>query len=277
MGFPRPAIPGGAGGAVGGQGYGVGPCGDSGALEFRHIVVSLKAFDLRTTWLANRPFSQERDYPLHLGITEAGLPPAGIARSALGLGTLLQEGLGDTIRVSLTGDPLLQVRVAREILASLEVNTAGLTLVTCPTCGRCEVDLAAIAGEVERRLRLRTGNPAGRAVVAGSGDGMRGEGPGEGAKRRWESGGEGNGRAVRGRKAGGDGAGERLVAARGSGSASDYRDFMLTSSFIHVRRHRVGDGAARGARGLRDGKAPEEARAARLSRAHHRARSVHAH
>ncbi len=71
----------------------------------------------------------------------------------MGLGTLLQEGLGDTIRVSLTGDPVLQVRVAREILASLEVNTAGLTLVTCPTCGRCEVDLAAIAGEVERRLR----------------------------------------------------------------------------------------------------------------------------
>ena len=104
-------------------------------LGFHDIVVSLKAFDLRTTWIANRRFSQERNYPLHLGITEAGRPPSGIARSALGLGTLLQEGLGDTIRVSLTGDPVLQVRIAREILSSLEINTKGLTLVTCPTCG----------------------------------------------------------------------------------------------------------------------------------------------
>ena len=115
--------------------------------------MSLKAFDLRTTWIANRRFSQERNYPLHLGITEAGRPPSGITRSALGLGTLLQEGLGDTIRVSLTGDPVLQVRIAREILSSLEINTKGLTLVTCPTCGRCEVDLAAMAGAVEERLR----------------------------------------------------------------------------------------------------------------------------
>ncbi len=122
-------------------------------LDFRDIVVSLKAFDLRTTWLANRRFSQERDYPLHLGITEAGLPPAGIARSAIGIASLLQEGLGDTIRVSLTGDPVLQVRVAREILASLEVNTAGITLVTCPTCGRCEVDLASIAQAVQEQLQ----------------------------------------------------------------------------------------------------------------------------
>lgn len=122
-------------------------------LEFRDIVVSLKAFDLRTTWLANRRFRRQRDYPLHVGITEAGLPPAGIARSAIGIGVLLREGIGDTIRVSLTGDPVLQVRIGREILSSLEINTTGITLVTCPTCGRCEVDLAGLARAAEAELR----------------------------------------------------------------------------------------------------------------------------
>lgn len=121
--------------------------------EFFDIVVSLKSFDLRTTWLANRRFRRERNYPLHLGITEAGLPPAGIARSALGIGLLLKEGIGDTIRVSLTGDPVLQVRVGREILQTLELNTAGIVLVTCPTCGRCEIDLAGLARSVEEQLR----------------------------------------------------------------------------------------------------------------------------
>lgn len=123
------------------------------SLDFTDVVVSLKAFDLRTTWLANRFFAEQTDYPIHLGITEAGLPPSGIARSALGIGTLLQEGIGDTIRVSLTGDPVLQVHVAREILSSLELNTSGITLVTCPTCGRCELDLAGLAQSVEERLR----------------------------------------------------------------------------------------------------------------------------
>jgi (E)-4-hydroxy-3-methylbut-2-enyl-diphosphate synthase len=130
--------------------------GHVGLLEesgFTDVVVSLKAFDLRTTWLANRQFRGERDYPIHLGVTEAGLPPSGIARSAIGIAALLREGIGDTIRVSLTGDPVLQVRVGREILSSLELSTAGITLVTCPTCGRCELDLAALARKVEVELR----------------------------------------------------------------------------------------------------------------------------
>jgi (E)-4-hydroxy-3-methylbut-2-enyl-diphosphate synthase len=122
-------------------------------LDFRDIVVSLKSFDLRTTWLANRRFREERDYPLHLGVTEAGLPPSGIARSALGIGLLLKEGIGDTIRVSLTGDTVLQVRVGREILAALELSTAGIVLVTCPTCGRCQLDLSGLARAAEERLR----------------------------------------------------------------------------------------------------------------------------
>ena len=122
-------------------------------IDFTDIVVSLKAFDLRTTWLANRQFRREREYPLHLGITEAGLPPSGIARSAIGIGALLKEGVGETIRVSLTGDPVLQVRVGREILAALELDTGGITIVTCPTCGRCEIDLAGLARSVEAQLR----------------------------------------------------------------------------------------------------------------------------
>jgi (E)-4-hydroxy-3-methylbut-2-enyl-diphosphate synthase len=122
-------------------------------LDFKDIVVSLKAFDLRTTWLANRGFRRQRDYPLHLGVTEAGLPPSGIARSAIGIGLLLKEGIGETIRVSLTGNPVLQVRVGREILSALELNTTGITLVTCPTCGRCELDLSGLARAAEERLR----------------------------------------------------------------------------------------------------------------------------
>lgn len=141
-------------------------------LGFRDIVVSLKAFDLRSTWLANKRFSRERDYPIHLGITEAGLPPAGIARSAIGIGLLLKEGIGDTIRVSLTGDPVLQVRVGREILQALELNTTGITLVTCPTCGRCEIDLPALARSVEEELRpvdteLRRAGRSFRVAVMG--------------------------------------------------------------------------------------------------------------
>jgi (E)-4-hydroxy-3-methylbut-2-enyl-diphosphate synthase len=141
-------------------------------LDFRDTVVSLKAFDLRTTWLANRRFREERDYPLHLGVTEAGLPPAGIARSAIGIAMLLKAGIGDTIRVSLTGDPVLQVRVGREILSSLELNTTGITLITCPTCGRCELDLPALARAAEARLRpvdqeLRRAGRALRVAVMG--------------------------------------------------------------------------------------------------------------
>jgi (E)-4-hydroxy-3-methylbut-2-enyl-diphosphate synthase len=122
-------------------------------LDFRDIVVSLKAFDLPTTWRANRRFRELRDYPLHLGITEAGLASAGSVRSAVGLGVMLHEGLGDTIRVSLTGDPERQVRVGREILKALELDTTGVTLVSCPTCGRCEVDLPRIASAVEEALQ----------------------------------------------------------------------------------------------------------------------------
>ncbi|MBN1485885.1 MAG: flavodoxin-dependent (E)-4-hydroxy-3-methylbut-2-enyl-diphosphate synthase [Chloroflexia bacterium] len=122
-------------------------------LDFEDIVVSLKAFDVPLTVTANRLLARQVPYPLHLGITEAGLPWAGTIRSAVGLGLLLFEGLGDTIRVSLTGDPVEEVRVAYEVLRALNLRQCGPTLISCPTCGRTEVDLPALARQVEERLQ----------------------------------------------------------------------------------------------------------------------------
>jgi len=121
-------------------------------LHFNDIVVSLKAFDVPTTLHANRLFNQQSNYPVHLGITEAGRPPAGLIRSSVGLGILLAEGIGDTLRVSLTADPLEEVRAGREILSALNLRQSGLVIVSCPTCGRCEVDLSALAMQAEEKL-----------------------------------------------------------------------------------------------------------------------------
>jgi (E)-4-hydroxy-3-methylbut-2-enyl-diphosphate synthase len=101
---------------------------------------------------ANRLFSEKFDYPLHLGITEAGTLMAGTIKSAAGIGILLSGGIGDTIRVSLTADPVEEVRVARTLLKSLGLKFGGVTLTSCPTCGRCSVAMIPIAERVERRL-----------------------------------------------------------------------------------------------------------------------------
>ncbi len=119
---------------------------------FRDVVLSLKASDVRTTVEAYRKVAAETDCPLHLGITEAGTARVGTIRSAVGLGILLAEGIGDTIRVSLTADPVEEVRVGFEILRALGLREQGVTVISCPTCGRAEVDLIPIAEEVERRL-----------------------------------------------------------------------------------------------------------------------------
>jgi (E)-4-hydroxy-3-methylbut-2-enyl-diphosphate synthase len=121
-------------------------------LGYDQIKVSLKASDIRRTVEAYRLLAAEVDYPLHIGITEAGTTWSGTIKSAAGLGTLLYEGLGDTLRVSLTGDPVEEVRVGWEILKSLELRERGPVFVSCPTCGRCQVDLIPVAEEVERRL-----------------------------------------------------------------------------------------------------------------------------
>lgn len=122
-------------------------------LGFRDIVVSIKASDVSRTIEANRLFARETDIPLHLGITEAGLPETGIVKSAVGIGALLASGIGDTIRVSLTGDPVVEVQAGKQILQALGVRVFGPELIACPMCGRCEVDLAALAAEVRERLK----------------------------------------------------------------------------------------------------------------------------
>lgn len=121
-------------------------------LDFFDIKVSLKANDVPLTIQAYRMISDQINYPLHLGITEAGTPRVGIVKSSVGIGTLLAEGIGDTIRVSLTADPLEEVRVARDILQSLGLRQFSPTLVSCPTCGRCNIDLITLANKVEERL-----------------------------------------------------------------------------------------------------------------------------
>lgn len=126
-----------------------------GVLErfgFEDIVLSLKAFDVPTMIRAYQLASERCDYPLHLGVTEAGLAWEGAIRSSVGIGALLAEGIGDTIRVSLTGDTIEEVRVGKEILGSLGLWQKPYTLVSCPTCGRCSIDLAGIAQQVKCRL-----------------------------------------------------------------------------------------------------------------------------
>ncbi len=119
---------------------------------FDKIVVSVKGSSVPATLRAYRMISDEIDYPLHLGITEAGPAWTGTIKSAVGIGTLLAEGIGDTIRVSLTADPVEEVKVAWEILKSLELRSRGIMLISCPTCARTRIDLMDIVGKIERRL-----------------------------------------------------------------------------------------------------------------------------
>lgn len=119
---------------------------------FEDTVISLKASDVVTTIRANLIMAERVDYPLHLGVTEAGTERRGTAKSAVGLGYLLGRGIGDTLRVSLTGDPVREVQAAYDILSAWGLRRRGLEIVSCPTCGRCSVDLVTIVEEVERRL-----------------------------------------------------------------------------------------------------------------------------
>lgn len=122
------------------------------AYGFDQIVVSLKASDVRLNYEAHCLVAEQMDYPLHIGITESGTVRGGKVKSAAGIGALLMAGIGDTMRVSLTGDPVEEVLFAKEILKALGMRESAINLVSCPTCGRTRVNLEAIAGEVERRL-----------------------------------------------------------------------------------------------------------------------------
>jgi (E)-4-hydroxy-3-methylbut-2-enyl-diphosphate synthase len=125
-------------------------------LDFHSIKVSLKASDVPRTVEAYRLLSKKSDRPLHVGVTEAGGLYSGVVKSALGIGTLLAEGIGDTIRVSLTRDPVEEVRVGYEILKSLEIRQHGPDIISCPTCGRCNIDLFGITESVEKALLLKS-------------------------------------------------------------------------------------------------------------------------
>ncbi len=119
-------------------------------LDFRDIIVSLKSSNVKLTVAAYRLLAEKCDYPFHLGITEAGTQFSGTIKSSVGLGMLLADGIGDTIRISLATDPAEEVRVGFEILKALEIRSRGPVVIACPTCGRLEVDLFKIAGEIER-------------------------------------------------------------------------------------------------------------------------------
>ena len=117
--------------------------------HFHDIIVSIKASDVPFSLEAYGLLSQAIDYPIHVGITEAGTVYSGTIKSAVGIGTILAAGIGDTLRVSLTGDPIEEIRAAKEILKSLGLRKFGIELISCPTCGRTQIDLISIANEVE--------------------------------------------------------------------------------------------------------------------------------
>jgi len=121
-------------------------------VNYHNVKFSIKSTDVINTIEANSLFSSKYDYPLHLGITEAGPPFSGIIKSSVGIGSLLFQGIGDTIRVSLTGDPVKEVKVGYEILKALYLRQRGPNLISCPTCGRCKVNLDKIVAKVEKQI-----------------------------------------------------------------------------------------------------------------------------
>ena len=129
------------------------------SLDFDLMKISLKSSNVKNTIRAYELLSERVDYPLHLGVTEAGTLIAGTVKSALGIGYLLAEGIGDTFRVSLTRDPVEEIRVAYEILRCLELRFRGPEIISCPTCGRCEIDLFSLVEQVERALSGMTASP----------------------------------------------------------------------------------------------------------------------
>ncbi len=120
-------------------------------LDFEDIKVSIKSSDVTTTIKAYRMLSEKVDYPLHLGITEAGTKYSGIIKSAVGIGSLLSENIGDTIRVSLTDHPREELKAGIEILKALGLRKKGIEVISCPTCGRCRIDLIGIVNEIQKK------------------------------------------------------------------------------------------------------------------------------
>jgi len=122
--------------------------------DFSDIIISVKSSDVQTMIRANRILAERTDYPLHLGVTEAGARARALIKSSIGVGTLLAEGIGDTVRVSLTDDPVREISAARAILDSLDLSEKrGMDIISCPTCGRTKIDLISLLSEFENRVR----------------------------------------------------------------------------------------------------------------------------
>ena len=128
-------------------------------MNYRKIVISLKASDVPTTIESYRLISKKVNYPLHIGVTETGPVRVGSIKSAVGVGALLALGIGDTLRISLTGDPVEEVKVGFEILKALNLREYGPILISCPVCGRCEIDLFGLVDKVEQALSGIKGSP----------------------------------------------------------------------------------------------------------------------
>lgn len=121
--------------------------------DFDDIVISMKSSDVKTNVEAYRIMAQKREYPLHLGVTEAGTMHMGLIKNAVGIGSLLLDGIGDTIRVSMTADPVEEIYAAYDILKAAGLSKGGVELVSCPTCGRTKIDLVSLANEIEQKLK----------------------------------------------------------------------------------------------------------------------------
>ncbi|UCE25104.1 MAG: flavodoxin-dependent (E)-4-hydroxy-3-methylbut-2-enyl-diphosphate synthase [Candidatus Zixiibacteriota bacterium] len=144
-------------------------------MSFENIVISVKSTNTQTAFWAYHLLSERCDYPLHIGITEAGTLQTGSIKSAVGIGALLLTGIGDTLRVSLTADPIHEIKIARQILTACNLQQEGIEVISCPTCGRCQIDLIALAESIEEKTRhIRT--PLKVAVM-----GCAVNGPGEAA------------------------------------------------------------------------------------------------
>ena len=142
-------------------------------MDYDQLVVSLKSSNVRTNYEAHRILADMTEYPIHVGITEAGTLERGKVKSAIGIGSLLLCGIGDTMRVSLTADPVEEVYFAKEILRSLGLRKSAIDLVSCPTCGRTKIDLVGLASEIERKLTplekklAQQGKPSIKVAVMG--------------------------------------------------------------------------------------------------------------
>ncbi|MDD5495991.1 MAG: flavodoxin-dependent (E)-4-hydroxy-3-methylbut-2-enyl-diphosphate synthase [Candidatus Omnitrophica bacterium] len=136
-------------------------------MDFHDIIISLKASDVVSTVEAYRKMSVLLDYPLHLGVTASGPYDSGVVKSSIGIGALLLDGIGDTIRVSLTADPLEEVIAAKRILSALNIRRFGPDVISCPTCGRCQVDLAEIVKELECKLKTHNSKLQTKIAIMG--------------------------------------------------------------------------------------------------------------